>query len=57
MENNIVIDKMTSGDAILLLVTIGWISLPVVFMIPGMLGLIVALITLVVITYDDTQEH
>ena len=48
---------MTSGDAILLLVIIGWISLPVVFMIPGMLGLIVALITLVVITYDDTQEH
>lgn len=48
---------MTCDDVILLLVTIGWISLPVVFMIPGMLGLIVALITLVVITYDNTQEY
>lgn len=48
---------MTSEDVILLLVTIGWISLPVVFMIPGMLGLIVALIVLVLIAYDDTQEY
>ena len=48
---------MTCDGTILLLVTIGCISLPVVFMIPGMLGLIVALITLVVITYYNTQEY